>query len=190
MIGERADEAGVLLAQSLLDSNAGHRPVSLVGFSFGARMLISCLKELARNQAIWERRRGRRYVESSSKAGALRNSFARKATEQREVQRCGREPASVIENCILMGCPASLNGKTWQSCRDIVGGRLVNCYSKNDMILALMYRVKNLASSLITAPVGISHVNVPGVENYDVSPFVASHADYCVAVREILEVVG
>jgi hypothetical protein len=58
------------------------------------------------------------------------------------------------------------------------------------MILALMYRVKNLASSLLTAPVGISHVKVAGIENIDVSELVASHGEYCVAVREILNMVG
>ena len=57
------------------------------------------------------------------------------------------------------------------------------------MILALMYRVKNLAS-VLTPPVGISHVDVAGIENFDVSKFVANHGEYCVAVREILDQVG
>ena len=58
------------------------------------------------------------------------------------------------------------------------------------MILALMYRAKNIASSLLTPPVGISHVDVAGVKNFDVSEFVGSHGEYCVAVREILDLVG
>ena len=101
-----------------------------------------------------------------------------------------REPASIIEDVVLMGCPAPIREATWLSCRKIVGGRLVNCYSKNDMILALMYRVKNVASSLLTAPVGISHVSVAGIENFDVSELIASHGEYCVAVRDILNKVA
>ena len=52
---ERADLAGIELARSLLESQAGHRPVTLVGFSMGARTIYSCLKELARHQELWEK---------------------------------------------------------------------------------------------------------------------------------------
>lgn len=67
----------------------------------------------------------------------------------------------------------------------------MNCYSssQNDMILALLYRAKNL-SQIMSPPVGISRVSAPGVENFDVSRFVASHGEYSVAVREILILVG
>jgi len=191
LVAERSDEAGVLLAQSLLNSNAGHRPISLVGFSFGARMIISCLKELARHQIIWEQHHiGRKQSESKVVSSLKKSLNISNKAKGDQVAPLGREPASIIEDVVLMGCPASVNATTWNSCRDIVGGRLINCYSKNDMILALMYRVKNFASSLLTAPVGISDVNVAGVENFDVSTLVASHGDYCVAVREILNLVG
>jgi Protein of unknown function (DUF726) len=54
LVVERADEAGRELAQSLLFSCAGNRPIALVGFSFGGRVIYSCLKELARLQEKWE----------------------------------------------------------------------------------------------------------------------------------------
>jgi pimeloyl-ACP methyl ester carboxylesterase len=43
----RADMAGLVLADSLIDRNLGTRPVTLVGFSLGSRVIFSCLKELA-----------------------------------------------------------------------------------------------------------------------------------------------
>ena len=43
----RADMAGRILADSLIDRNLGTRPITLVGFSLGARVIYSCLKELA-----------------------------------------------------------------------------------------------------------------------------------------------
>ncbi|KAF4555880.1 Hypothetical protein D9617_2g058450 [Elsinoe fawcettii] len=47
----RADQAGLILADSLMDRNLGSRPITLCGFSIGARVIYSCLKELAkRNQ--------------------------------------------------------------------------------------------------------------------------------------------
>ncbi|KAF7157428.1 hypothetical protein CNMCM5623_001689 [Aspergillus felis] len=43
----RANAAGLILADSLMDHNLGKRPVTLLGFSLGARVIFSCLKELA-----------------------------------------------------------------------------------------------------------------------------------------------
>lgn len=48
----RADMAGLILADSLIDRNLGTRPVTLVGFSLGARVIFSCLKELAARGAF------------------------------------------------------------------------------------------------------------------------------------------
>lgn len=163
----------------------------MIGYSFGARIIVSCLKELARNQAIWEsQNEGKDHAESMV-ASSLRKSLNTISIKQKEAQivEFSREPASIVEDVILMGCPASVNKATWLSCREIIGGRLVNCFSQNDMMLAFMYRMKNIAS-ILSPPVGISNVNLPGVENYDVSRFVSSHSEYCVAVREILNLVG
>jgi Protein of unknown function (DUF726) len=91
LVVERSDLAGKELAQSLLFSTAGNRPVTLVGFSFGARVIYSCLKELARYQEKWE-------------------DFQERQREAKKVQRKGdhsmegsdaffrkmREPASIV----------------------------------------------------------------------------------------------
>ncbi|GAB7341331.1 hypothetical protein MBLNU457_7597t1 [Dothideomycetes sp. NU457] len=47
----RADQAGLILADSLIDRNLGSRPITLVAFSIGARVVFSCLKELAKRGA-------------------------------------------------------------------------------------------------------------------------------------------
>lgn len=44
---DRANSAGLVLADSLIDRHLGQRPITLVGFSLGARLIFSCLKELA-----------------------------------------------------------------------------------------------------------------------------------------------
>eukprot|EP01033_Poteriospumella_lacustris_P003161 gene3161-2326_t len=44
---ERADLAGKELARALLNREHGSRPVTLVGYSMGARVIFSCLRELA-----------------------------------------------------------------------------------------------------------------------------------------------
>jgi hypothetical protein len=48
----RADATGLILADSLIDRNLGVRPITLVGFSLGSRVIFSCLKELAKRGAL------------------------------------------------------------------------------------------------------------------------------------------
>jgi hypothetical protein len=47
----RAEAAGLILADSLIDRNLGTRPITFVGYSLGCRMIFSCLRELARKGA-------------------------------------------------------------------------------------------------------------------------------------------
>lgn len=47
----RAHSAGLILADSLIDRNLGNRPITLLGFSLGAKLIFSCLKELANKGA-------------------------------------------------------------------------------------------------------------------------------------------
>lgn len=65
IVGERAEAVGKLLAQTLLARHHGARPVTLCGFSMGARVIFFCLKEL--NQAG---DRGRGIVEDAILIGA------------------------------------------------------------------------------------------------------------------------
>ena len=48
----RANAAGLILADSLIDRNLGARPLTLVGFSLGARVIFACLRELAAKGAF------------------------------------------------------------------------------------------------------------------------------------------
>lgn len=48
----RAQMAGLILADSLIDRNLGTRPITLVGYSLGSRVIFTCLQELARKGAF------------------------------------------------------------------------------------------------------------------------------------------
>jgi len=241
---ERADEAGAELARCLLESEAGHRPVTLVGFSMGARLIYSCLKELDRHQTIWENQRetkndigkseinrdkreesfanrsgnADKKAEHSSRRHSLRSTsdydLINDYNEQRQEHRNGyndagtvndkslspstsgnstkvlykREPASIVEDAILMGLPNHFSSNGWAACRRIVPGRLVNCFSRKDLILSLMFQLKRM-SGILRPVCGTNPVDIPGVENYDVSGFVSSHSDYCIAIKDILRFV-
>ncbi|KAF3762489.1 DUF726-domain-containing protein [Cryphonectria parasitica EP155] len=49
---DRAWAAGLILADSLIERNLGTRPITLVGYSLGSRVIFSCLLELARKGAV------------------------------------------------------------------------------------------------------------------------------------------
>ncbi len=49
---DRAFAAGLILADSLVDRNLGTRPITLVGYSLGSRVIYSCLMELAKKGAF------------------------------------------------------------------------------------------------------------------------------------------
>jgi hypothetical protein len=93
LVVERSDLAGQELAQSLLFSTAGNRPVNLVGFSFGARVIYACLKELARYQEKWED-----YQEQLSKKKSDRNTKSTTTSKDGndEYMKKMREPASIV----------------------------------------------------------------------------------------------
>jgi hypothetical protein len=48
----RADKAGEVLADALINKVQGERPVTLVGYSLGARLIFSCLLTLAKRNAF------------------------------------------------------------------------------------------------------------------------------------------
>jgi hypothetical protein len=48
----RADKAGEVLADALINRAQGERPVTLIGYSLGARVIYSCLKALADRKAF------------------------------------------------------------------------------------------------------------------------------------------
>ena len=93
LVVERSDLAGQELAQSLLFSTAGNRPVNLVGFSFGARVIYSCLKELARYQEKWED-----LQEQLSEDKSVRNKKNASSSKDGndEYMSKMREPASIV----------------------------------------------------------------------------------------------
>ncbi|TKA26837.1 hypothetical protein B0A50_04283 [Salinomyces thailandicus] len=49
---QRSIKAGKVLADALINKAQGERPVTLLGYSLGARVIVACLEELARRRAF------------------------------------------------------------------------------------------------------------------------------------------
>lgn len=194
---ERADEAGVVLAKTLLYSRAGRRPVTLVGYSFGARIIYSCLKELARYQEEWEHYQELLEQVGHSKVGGTLQDSTRLEKYKKKMKGM-REPASIVEDVVFLGLPNHLSLSSWKACRQVVAGRLVNCYSTNDLILSLMFQAKRFSGgslnqgmgSLLKPVCGTCPVEVPGVENINCSDLIQGHQDYCLVTGNILKRIG
>lgn len=139
---ERSDKAGKVLAHALIAKAQGERPVTLVGFSLGGRVIYSCLQELAAQKAF-----------------------------------------GLVENAVLIGAPVPSDASSWRTLRALVVGRLVNVYATKDFLLGYMYRARN-------AQLGVAGLqailDVPGVENHDVTEIVTGHNQYRLAVGKIL----
>lgn len=140
-----ADEAGKILAQTLLNREQGLRPVTLVGYGMGARMIVSCLKELGK--------------------------------------KADGTGGGIIENAILLGASVPVDKDEWKSARQIVSGRLVNGFSENDWMLAIMYRYQGWALNCA----GITRIEVDGVENIDLSDTISGHFEYKDKIANILD---
>ncbi|KAL8474937.1 hypothetical protein ACS0TY_031379 [Phlomoides rotata] len=139
----RSDKAGKLLAEVLLKELQGHRPVTLVGFSLGARVVFRCLQILAESEAN----------------------------------------AGIVERVVLLGSPIAIKGMDWEATRKVVAGRYVNVYSTNDWMLGVAFRANLLTKGLA----GIEAVDVPGIENVDVTEIIDGHSSYLWSTQQILQ---
>ena len=87
-----------------------------------------------------------------------------------------------------MGAPLRGTGgsttERWRAASGVVAGRLVNCYSPNDLMLAVLFRMQSWAARVA----GLAPLSLPGLAvDVDVSDLIGAHADYGLKIREILE---
>ena len=111
-----------------------YRPVTLIGYSMGARLVYHCLLELCRFNC-----------------------------------------KSLVEHAVLLGCTVTIVKERFTMARSVVSGRFVNAYSSQDWLLGLLFRS---TSGFIRPAAGLCPVDVPGVENADLSDTVRGHFDY------------
>jgi hypothetical protein len=143
---DRSEKTGILLATILLQNVQGSRPVTLIGFALGARVIFKCLEELAKH---------------------------------------GDEGLGIVERVFLLGTPEKVDKEKWESVRKVVAGRFVNGFSKNDWVLGVVYR----ASFMSFGVSGLKPVDVPGIENVDLSEVVDGHSSYLTSLKQILRAV-
>ncbi|TFK56940.1 DUF726-domain-containing protein [Heliocybe sulcata] len=144
---DRAKAAGSVLADVLMQRHLGVRPITLIGFSLGARMIFYCLQELARRKAY-----------------------------------------GIVQDVFLLGTTVTASTRTWIDARSVVSGRFVNGYARNDWVLNYLFRA---TSGGLNTVAGLRPVmNVPGLENVDVTDKIAGHMSYRTFMPLILDQLG
>ncbi|KZT27619.1 DUF726-domain-containing protein [Neolentinus lepideus HHB14362 ss-1] len=144
---DRAKSAGSVLADVLMQRHLGVRPVTLIGFSLGARVIFYCLLELARRKAY-----------------------------------------GIVQDVFLLGTSVTASTRTWIEARSVVSGRFVNGYARNDWVLNYLFRA---TSGGLNTVAGLRPVmNVPGLENVDVTDKIAGHMSYRTFMPLILDQLG
>lgn len=159
----RANAAGLILADSLIDRNLGVRPITLVGFSLGARVIFACLRELAAKGAF----------------GLIQNVylFGSPIVNSKEEYLRAR---SVVSGRFVNGYASN----DW-----ILGMySLLCCHSSLKTILGYLFRA---TSGGIMRVAGLAPVEgVHGLENIDLTKLVNGHMAYRAAMPRLLREVG
>ncbi|XP_058777785.1 uncharacterized protein LOC131652035 [Vicia villosa] len=140
---DRSDKAGRLLAEVLLGGLQGNRPVTLIGYSLGARVIFKCLECLAETE----------------------------------------NHAELVERVVLLGAPIAIKDVNWEAARKMVAGRFINAYSTTDWMLGVAFRASLLSQGLA----GIQPIDIPGIQNVDVTDHIEGHSSYLWATQHILD---
>lgn len=93
----------------------------------------------------------------------------------------------MIQNAYLFGSPVIAKKDEYLRARTVVSGRFVNGYTKTDWILGYLFRATSGGISRVS---GLAPVEVPGIENHDVTEFVPGHMSYRTAMPRLLQEVG
>lgn len=200
-----ADEAGELLADALMSGAHGNRPVVLVGYSVGGRVVASCLRSLARVAESRDDRDDDDEEEGDEpETGGVSDGKKGSPTKQQQ-QRGGlrdfmtntkarkARAKTIVRDAVIIGAPLDCNTRRWTRRRSVVQGRLINVYSSKDWVLALLYRYKSWSVAELAGlqPVECNPIDgLPSIENYNVSDIVSGHDKYHSRIREILDRVG
>ena len=165
---QRADRAGELLAQQLLkvcchpqpllvcltafdhdlmQVRHGSRPISLVGYSMGARVIFRCLQVLIPTALCILVQQLRTQL-NSPHALLPQSLFSAIGADAAGIVRhvCGAffSPGSCSIDTtlccrLLLGAPVCEEPEAWAHVRSCVSGCIYNCYSRKDFVLGTMY---------------------------------------------------
>ncbi len=143
---DRADKAGRVLGHTLLSRAQGSRPVSLVGYSMGARVMFRAAHVIHQR---WTDTKDKPLPEGGSGSGPTATGPDGLAW--------GDACLELVQDIVLAGAPVSASPVAWEPLRQVAAGRVVNAYSSVDFVLIFLYRSNRLAWHVAgVGPVGVT----------------------------------
>ena len=124
---ERADAAGVLLAETLLERKHGTRPVTLLGFSMGARLIFACLNELGRRHFEWAETRRRKVISAENEARRVVSESFHEA--RAKAAKVARAAAADENGSVSSGGSSGSGSGSGSSSSSSGGGKLSGFFS-------------------------------------------------------------
>ncbi|CAL1545276.1 unnamed protein product [Lymnaea stagnalis] len=159
---QRAQNAGRELAEVLLARQQGNRPVTLIGFSLGARVIFSCLEELSKRKA----------------SEGIIEDVILLGTPSTGDPKVWSSFAKVVAGKIVNGY-----------CRQgSLYPLLFSCKYRGDWLLKFLYRTSSVQVSIA----GLRPIKWADrrMHNIDLSDVVQGHMDYKQQVDTIMKAVG
>lgn len=96
----------------------------------------------------------------------------------------GLDLFGIVDSIYLFGCCISISTEQWENLRTLVSDRFVNCYSENDWVLKIIFRLHPNKAA------GSDKIDVKDIENFDLSDIIPSHESYFDCADEIFRKVG
>jgi pimeloyl-ACP methyl ester carboxylesterase len=144
---DRARVAGRVLADVLIRRHLSVRPITLIGFSLGARVIFYALVELAKQKQF-----------------------------------------GIVREVFLLGATLTASQSMWFETRSVVSGRYVNAFARSDWVLNYLFRATSGGIDTVSGSRPV--LNVPGLENVDVTDKIAGHMSYRTFMPLILDQLG
>lgn len=191
---DKAEKAGKVLAREvLLKYVHGKRPVTLVGYSLGARVIYYCLLELWNYSFELSMKKHEDSIFSwyRSRRNNNNNKDQKDYTNEENLTVDDIEKAkflchSIVDSVYLFGAPVESNPIHWAKIRAMTAGRVINGYCQTDWVLSFLFR----ASTICNHIAGLQKIDVEGIENIDLTSIVSGHLEYKEKLQIILEYVG
>lgn len=169
----RTEQAASSLALLLSAKVHGSRPISLVGFSCGARVIFRALEILAEAASVYlpvaapVSSKPAEDTRATTPLGPFSPTHIPSTLPQNECR-------GIVFDVYLIGTPVPADPSRWNAIRGVIGGRLVNCYSRSDLMIKILSR-----HGLAAIPeAAVAPVESVFVENFDVSLLAPSHSAY------------
>ena len=104
------------------------------------------------------------------------------------LELCRQGARGIVQHAVLLGCPVGCEVLRWRMARRAVAGRLINVYTRRDLLLGVMAGGE---TGWMRAVAGLVPVEgVGGVENVNLTGLLSGHAAYVEEMPTILDMLS